>query len=270
MISQEGSAHIGTEKAPGPVGLIIRAVFLETVRRREFYVLLLFMGLFLLGALVSRVVGIENPATATFLLNLGLTMAYNFALLLTLLTASRQFPDELEARTLYPLLAKPVSRSQYLLGKYLASFFIGLIALVVLLAMAWLPVPAMEAYSIGSFFQMFALSALGLAMIGALAIFLSFLVPKILNVVIVSALVLAGPKLLGLIAAHSLGSAIESVLNIFIGLVPNFSKVDLVQHFTDGLAPIAPQDLLGRVMHAAGITIVCLGFSTWLIERKQL
>src|SRR5262245_29934822 len=89
-------ASAANANGPNPIPLLIRAVFVETIRRREFYVLLLFMGLFLLGAGVSRIGGIKDPATATFLLNLGLTMSYSFALLLTLLTAARQFPDELE------------------------------------------------------------------------------------------------------------------------------------------------------------------------------
>ena len=270
MSPQAPSLTTTMDKAPGPVWIIVRAVFLETIRRREFYVLLLFMGLFLLGALISRVIGIENPATATFLLNLGFTMAYNFALLLTLLTVSRQFPDELESRTLYPLLAKPISRAQYLLGKYLASFLIGLITLVVLLVMAALPVPAMESFSIGSFFQMFALSVLGLAMVGAIAMLLSFLTPKILNVVIVSALVLVAPRVLGLCYVSSMGLAVQPVVGFVLGLIPNFSKVDLIQHYTDGLPPIALQDLLARAMHVAGVILVSLGISTWLIERKQL
>src|SRR5258708_280833 len=49
--------------------------------------------------------------------------------------ASSQIPEEREARTAIPLLSKPVSRRQFLLGKFLGIF---LCALMMVLAVGWL------------------------------------------------------------------------------------------------------------------------------------
>ena len=57
--------------------------------------------------------------------------------------ASRQLPREFERRTIYPLLARPISRAEFLLGKMLgvwasAAFCFGLFMLVYTLGMAQL------------------------------------------------------------------------------------------------------------------------------------
>ena len=109
-----------------PVPFVVRACLLEAVRRREFYVLFLFMGLFVAGIVVASIVKVENAATATFLLNLGMTLAFGLAKLATLLAAARQVPDDTENGTIYPLLAKPLGRGEYLVGKAFGALLPGL------------------------------------------------------------------------------------------------------------------------------------------------
>jgi ABC-type transport system involved in multi-copper enzyme maturation permease subunit len=252
------------------VSLILRSVFLENIRRREFYVLVLFMGLFLVGALVVRLVKIENAATATFLLNLGLTLAFSFAKIITLLTAARQFPEELEKRTLYPLLAKPLSRGQYLLGKWLASVLTGIVTLAVLFFMAYLPVPHMEQFSEPLLGQMLFFEILALCMLAALAILLSLLVPQVLNIVILGLVVLAGPRLVNLIRNRYFDSPAHSLINWLTGYIPDFSRLDLLQRYTDGLHGLAPIELILRVLYALAMTVFPLSLAAYLLHRRQL
>lgn len=261
---------VGSQPAASPVGLVLRAVLLEMLRRREFYVLLLLMGLFLIGALVVRFVGVENASTATFLMNLGLTVATFSAKLLTLLTAARQFPDELEQRTLYPLLAKPLTRGEYLVGKWAAAALTGSIVLLLLLLLAWAPVPQLESYSAGTFIQMLLLQVLSLGMISAFAILLSLFVPKLLTVVLLAVWITLGGNLLELIKSrfgnHTAGAAIRWMT----GYLPDFSHIDLVLRYTDGLPPLSLPQFVARAVYAVVFTIFGLALANWLLVRRPL
>jgi len=53
------------------------------------------------------------------------------SLVIAIVTAARQIPAEREARTIFPLLAKPVSRAQVIMGKFLGCWLATGIALLV-------------------------------------------------------------------------------------------------------------------------------------------
>jgi len=94
-----------------PITTVGKGVIIELIRRKDLYVLGMLMVVFCIGAVSARAAGIKEAATGTFLLNLGMTLSYIFAHLLTLVLAVRQVPSEIENRTIYPILARPVTRS---------------------------------------------------------------------------------------------------------------------------------------------------------------
>ena len=135
---------MNTGQGPSPLRamrILVRGVLIELVRRKDIYVLLMLMGLWAIGVISVGMVGIENTATAAFLLNMGLMLVHLAAHTLTLLLAVRQIPDEIENRTLQPVLARPVDRSTFLLGKWAACTLCGLICAGIFFPLAWLPAP---------------------------------------------------------------------------------------------------------------------------------
>ena len=91
-------------------------VLKEMIRRKDFYVL------FVITALITLVLGsinIFNDASiAGYLKELALLLIWICSLVIAIATAARQLHAEKENRTIFPLLAKPVSRAQLLLGKF--------------------------------------------------------------------------------------------------------------------------------------------------------
>jgi len=66
-----------------------------------------------------------NPEEqARMIIDSGLTTIAAFGMLLAIFIAAFMIPHEIEARTLYPILAKPVRRAEFLLGKYLGALII--------------------------------------------------------------------------------------------------------------------------------------------------
>jgi ABC-type transport system involved in multi-copper enzyme maturation permease subunit len=91
-------------------------VLKDTARRKLFYVVLLF-GLAVV-ALTPALPTFELGARAQFLRDISISMTSLFAVILAAVLAITQLPSDIDKRTIYNVLSKPVSRRQYLMGKY--------------------------------------------------------------------------------------------------------------------------------------------------------
>jgi Cu-processing system permease protein len=105
--------------------LVIR----ELYRRKDFYVL------FILTVLITALAGSANffndPKIVGWLKELSLTLIWLSSLVIAINTAARQIPAERESRTIFPLLAKPVTRADVMAGKFLGCWLACGLALVV-------------------------------------------------------------------------------------------------------------------------------------------
>lgn len=91
-------------------------VILEMIRRKDVYVLLILTALITLS--LGSVTFFGDPKIARYLKEVCLTLIWICSLVISVMSAARQIPAEKESRTLFPLLAKPISRSQVMLGKF--------------------------------------------------------------------------------------------------------------------------------------------------------
>ncbi|GAB4314145.1 MAG: hypothetical protein Kow0059_05740 [Candidatus Sumerlaeia bacterium] len=252
--------------------LIMRRVALELLRRKDAWVLLILMALFAAGVIVFRMVGIEAPATGTFLLNLGLTLAWFAAHLLTLLLAVRQIPEEIEQRTIYPLLARPLERATLLAGLWTACTASGVLCLAVLFAMAWLGVPKMEPYDAGLLAQLLALQAVSLAMMAALAMLASLIVPRGVALVALAALLVGGGQALDLLRERAAGvnEAAAAAVRWGAAYVPDFSQLNLITRYTDGIGPLSAWEFAGLAAQGMIFTAAALVVAAAVFRRRNL
>jgi ABC-type transport system involved in multi-copper enzyme maturation permease subunit len=97
-------------------GIVIK----ELYRRKEFYVLFI---LTIVICLVMASVNIFNDnQIIRYLKELCLLLIWVSSLVIAITTTARQIPAEREQRTLLPLLAKPLSRTQLIFGKFLGCW----------------------------------------------------------------------------------------------------------------------------------------------------
>jgi len=253
-----------------PLLLIGRGVWIELFRRKDLAVLLILMGLYVLGVWVVRLVGIKNPSTATFLLNLGMTLAYFCAHVLTLLIAARQLPDEIENRTLYPLLARPVERHTVIVGKWLACVACGAATLLLLFLLGWIPVPKMESYHGVMLIQTLVLHVASLSVLAALAMALSLLVPRGVNLVLLALWFVVGRNVLGFLTARFEEAGLKEIALWFSAYLPDFSKLNLITRYTDGIAPLAGGSFLGLLLYGAVFSAVALLLAAYVFRRRPL
>lgn len=108
------------------IWLIGQSVLVEALRRREIYVLILVALLLIALTFSLDFFGVRGLIKFYREISLGI-MSLVTALMVIVL-ASRQLPREFEARTIYPLLARPIRRIDFLLGKLLGVMLSALFA----------------------------------------------------------------------------------------------------------------------------------------------
>lgn len=106
-------------------GVVIK----ELYRRKDFYVL------FVLTALLTFAAGAMNffhdEKIVRYVKDICLLLIWVCSLVIAVVTTARQIPAEREARTIFPLLAKPVSRGQVIAGKFLGCWLATGLAVLV-------------------------------------------------------------------------------------------------------------------------------------------
>jgi len=152
--------------------LIAKTILIEALRRKDIYVVALLAGVTIAAVGLLRFFGL--PALHKFFREIALFVMNWSTMIIVILLTARQLPREFESRTIYPLLAKPITRLHFLLGKLLGALLAA--ALAYALFMLFFSIGQLR---IGqplvwpTFFQMLYLHFLALAIVGALTLMLS-------------------------------------------------------------------------------------------------
>jgi ABC-type transport system involved in multi-copper enzyme maturation permease subunit len=146
-------------------GIVIK----ELYRRKDFYVLFIVT---ILICLVMASINVYNDARIVrYLKEICLDLIWLSSLVIAITTTARQIPAERENRTLLPLLAKPLTRVQLILGKFLGCWLAcGLALLCFYLFFGALAASREHAWPLLNYFQASMLHWFMLGIIVALAL----------------------------------------------------------------------------------------------------
>jgi ABC-type transport system involved in multi-copper enzyme maturation permease subunit len=246
--------------------------FREAVRDRVLYNLIFFAFLMIgVAIVVGQIsIGIERLV----IINLGLSAISLFGLVMAIFIGVGLVSKEIERRTLYSLLAKPIRRWEFLAGKY-AGLLLTLVVntsvmtlgiLLVLLDMGRPYMPYCKEVVIAVYFIL-----LSLALVTALALFFSCFSSPML-----STLFTLGIYVTGVFAedirdfGHLTNNpAIEAVTRVVYYLVPNFHNFNAIATAAHGqLIPFSLiwQNTLYAVLYVA---VVLLAASA-VFSRRNL
>jgi len=245
-------------------------VIKELYRRKDFYVL------FVLTAVITLVMASVNffhdPKIVRYLKEICLLLIWISALVIAIGTTARQIPAERENRTIFPLLAKPVSRAQVVVGKFLGCWFAcGLSLVVFYLFFAVVTGSRENHWPLLQYFQALWLQWVMLGIVVAFVLFGSvvFTAPSsnatICFIVIVGILLLA--RYLNILALRQ-PEPLRSVVYTLYFLVPHLEWYD-VRDFV-----IYDQNLIGwancglATLYGLAYDALLL-FATWLVFRRK-
>src|SRR5436190_16603986 len=112
----------------GRIGAIARTTFIELARLRVFYVLVLFALVLIISSSFLARISFQQELQVTKDIALG---AVSFFLSLLAIVATAQLlPRDMEDRVIYSVLAKPVTRFEYVLGKFLGVLALLTVSLI--------------------------------------------------------------------------------------------------------------------------------------------
>lgn len=239
---------------------IAKLVVKEVLRKKDFYVAFFLTGIILAYAAQLKFYDVSNAHR--YLMDIGLGLSFLFAVILTVALAVRQFPGELQARTLHVLWAKPISRGQFILGKFAGSYAAGMVCFTLfyaaLLAVALTKAPVSPVVAV----QTYALFGLCLMILTALAGMMSYFVSTTIAVTLT--LFFYGTiSLYGFFAretAKNLPVALRVPVEAIYYLAPHFEFFDMRQRFIHEASPISWDALL----FLAGYAVVYSALYLWI------
>jgi ABC-type transport system involved in multi-copper enzyme maturation permease subunit len=245
-------------------------VLKELYRRKDFYVL------FVLTAVITLLMGsirfFNDPNIVRDLKEICLLLVWVSALIIAVTTAARQIPAERESRTIFPLLAKPVTRGQVVMGKFLGCWLATGAALVVFYLFFGIMSGAHEdRWPVLNYFQAFWLQWMMLAVVIALVLSGSvvFSAPSA-NITICFCVVLGILLLGGHLNQVALqqGGLLGTITYTVYFLIPHLEWFD-IRKFIVFNWPLVPWlDCFWATLYAIIYAAFFL-FATWLLFRRK-
>lgn len=249
---------------------IANVVIKEMIRRKDFYVL------FVLTVLITSLATFANffgdDKIVRYLKEICLALIWLSSLVIAVGPAARQIPAERENRTIYPLLAKPVTRGQLVLGKFLGCWLVTGLALLVLY-LFFGGVAGMKD------------SSISLAQCAQAAILHWMMLAVVIALVLLGSVVLSAPSVNWTVAFIVIGGILflgehlnkvagrlqepgRSILSTIYYLIPHLEWFDIrdLVIYNQKLVPVLP--FLGAIVYGAVYTGIFL-YATWLVFRRK-
>ncbi|MGA3182145.1 MAG: ABC transporter permease [Verrucomicrobiota bacterium] len=247
-------------------GVVIK----ELYRRKDFYVL------FVMTAVVSLLLGsvrfFNDDKIVRFIKAACLLLIWISTLVIAITTAARQIPAERESRTIFPLLAKPVSRWELIAGKFFGCWLACGITLVVFYLFFGLLTSSYEHHwPVATFFQgiwmhwVFLAIVIALVLLGSV-VFTAQSSNATISFIVVVGILFAGRHLhyVGL-GMNGFGREIVTAVYYAIPHLEWYDMRDLVIH---DWAQIDWIYIAGATLYGALYTGLLLGL-TWMVFRRK-
>lgn len=247
-----------------------KATLLEAVRRRDIYVMLI------LSAVIIAAAGIFNifdvPELSKFMIDVTLSIINVFTVIIAVIVSARQLPYELERRTLYPMLAKPVSRFEFLFGKFLGVFGMATVALLIFVVVACLLFAIYGIQMRGIFFQYVYLRWISLFVVCSMTLCLSLVLTHAANVTI-SLLICMCAALFTrtiIIVHDSLNPLQQKLIHAAYWIFPHLDLFDLSKRVIHGWLAVPAWALAYLTFYALIYTCIFLSLSHLRFRRLPL
>lgn len=246
---------------------IAKHTFREAARDRVLYGLLAFATAFIFMDIFFARLSLGDPV---MIKSFGLAGIYLFGLMITVFLGASIIQKEIERRTLYFILSKPVSRAELVLGKFF-GLLAAILLTIALMAVIYLAVVALEGGGfdrpglVAIIFQMFEMTLLT-----ALLVFFSSIVRPLTATICSMLLVFAGHLLPTVVQnAKAIGAGAYRLTSFLYYFLPNLAKFDVRESAAHAVT-VPPQEMLYAALYAAAYAIILLFLAVELFKRREL
>jgi ABC-type transport system involved in multi-copper enzyme maturation permease subunit len=267
--------------SPSPVFPIAASVFRESVRDRVPYNLVIF-AILLMGA--SYLLGqLTAGQELKIIKDLGLAAMSMFGLFIALFIGIGLVSKEVERRSIYGLLSKPISRAQFLLGKYVGLVVtlvvnVGVMSVALYAVLGYMAVTESEDFKRG--WEAPALDPMLIVAIGLILLGLMLVTAIALLFSTFSSPMVSAATTLGLyVAGHfsddlrhldqSVDSRVAGVLGRLLSyLLPDLSVFDVKARVVHGL-PVPFDEVAWAVGYGLVYIVGLLAVSILIFNRRD-
>lgn len=244
----------------------------EAVRDRLLYNLVVFAVLLTAGSLTISQLTLGDQWR--IIADIGTASAQVFGTLIAVFLGVGLVARELDRRTSYALLARPLSRAEFVIGKYL-----GLMATLALnigvMAVATAAVLAAHRGDLGflggAFVAVYALLLVQLAICGAFAVLFASYSTATLATIFTLALTAAG-HVFGEVRGFWLAAPeveLKQLVRVLDVVLPNLRLLDIKEVITYG-DPVTAASVLWRAAYGVGYAGVVLALAALVFSRKDV
>ncbi len=242
--------------------------FREAIRDRILYSLLVF-ALAMIGASVVLST-LSVGGQARIIKDLGLAAIGLVGSLIAVLIGVGLVHKEIERRTLYTIITKPIRRADFIVGKFLGLALTLAVNAVIMGAGLFLLASAMEARFAWDLLLPVALTFLKLLVVTAIAILFSTFSTPTLSAIFTLALVVMGSLAedLKLFAATFGGPILQGMMPALYLVLPNLARLDVgtaVVHGRSVPAAIAGLAAAYGVVYVVGL----LAGAVWIFQYRD-
>jgi ABC-type transport system involved in multi-copper enzyme maturation permease subunit len=242
----------------------------ELYRRKDFYVL------FVLSAVITIMAGtasfFHDDRMGRYLAEICLLLVWISMLVIAIAMASRQIPAEREQRTIFPLLAKPVSRGQVIVGKFLGCWLAAGIALAVFYLFLGVETGAREHQWPGViYYQAFLMQWVMLAVVIAMTVLGSVVFAAPSSTFTIIFVVVGGILTVGMYlnrVALQNPEPWQSVIYTLYFIIPHLEFFDLHELVVHQQPAVSWLAMGAAILYAAAYTAVFL-FGAWTLFRRK-
>ncbi len=240
----------------------------EVIRSKLLYTLLFFsLATMLFGVVLSTLSYVDRERIVQ---DFAFASIRLFSVAIAIFVGVGLIHKEVDRRTVYTILSKPLSRAEFLIGKYT-----GLILII------WLQVAIMASFFVAvsllmgaplgfSHLAALALIAAELALVVALATLFSSFTTPLLASFFSCGLWLAGNLTRDLrdLGANSSSALVREATTWMHQILPDLESFNLSIQAAHQL-PVAASDIWFPALYAAGYVAIILAFATLIFERRD-
>jgi ABC-type transport system involved in multi-copper enzyme maturation permease subunit len=253
----------------GRISAIAFNVFRETLREQVLYLTLLFT-LILIGA-VNLLPQLSASGDKKIIVDVGIAAIEVVGLIVVAFVGTSLVNKEIDKRTIFILIAKPMSRAEFILGKHLGitsvlALLVGLMSAIFIgvmtLAKVPLPVGAVLVANFYIFWQ--------LMLVGAIAILFGTFTSSLLAALLTFATYLMGNFSKDLLALGEISKSesLQAVTRTIYLILPDLSRANLKNEAVYGiLLPIG--DLFINAVYILSYALLVLAIAILIFAKRQ-
>lgn len=248
---------------------LARGVLLDAIRRKDLWVVAILGFLIMASAGMLGFFGLNG--LEAFAKDLAVTVLGMFSAIVAILTASRGMPEEIKNRTLYPLLARPITRFDLLFGKFIGATIATWVSFLMLVTLTAIALAIFGVRFEAIALQYILLKMMGLAVLCAVSQTLScFMTPQ--AAATMSFILSFGGAMLGrafVMAYPGAQPPMQVFFKVIYGILPQYSLFDIGSRVSNSHWSPVPMWVVGALaVYMAVYVTGALGLS-WLKFRKQ-